>query len=546
MYCRHLAGTGRRSTMGRATLAAVALVFASLIRVIAAESTPEEDEAECDDVGFSQLKTRRLHSANGEKAHGHLPAASPKKDGITLVSSGHRSHGHSHQHGQQAGHSHGHGQSHGQSHSHDHDSRSQIPPSGRRRRRHRTQQSLPSIGESPTEGRSSVAEEGIEPAPKAPSSTAGLTFIQIGSSLNETAQEFPDDDDDESLRMAPAPHPTAIGGTADAPPVVTETGGGLSVAATKTVLEPSTEQTFLLDAGTPDKIAFASLSFCMFALAMSLCAVAARFIFHTWLHRRFVKGARERAEKLKVTHWAELENMFRLQSGSDWQIQQPLNPGILMRIQGRVVLESQGSLVAPLSGQNCVMYSASVSHQRHDGIHQPVAFRSESTDFAIELSGAPHLCINVHSHDVVLFDMVGGKRMRECALSEAPDSWRAFLLAHCVAGQDASSGAALGRCDSILDFRESALMQGVEVTCIGEIARDRNGRLGLYPWRPSPSKASRHGVLELARDDHVRDASRPLWLRLLGMARSGLSPPAPKKEALVGRVMISDDPELLA
>merc|ERR1719359_834314 len=110
-----------------------------------------------------------------------------------------------------------------------------------------------------------------------------------------------------------------------------------------------------------------------------------------------------------------------------------MKSGVLMRIQGRVVSESQGSLVAPLSGQQCVMYSASISHQRHDGIHQPVAFRSESTDFAIELSGSPHLRIMVHSHDVILFDMVGGKRVRECALAEAPDSWRAFLLAHCVA-----------------------------------------------------------------------------------------------------------------
>merc|ERR1719359_546426 len=138
-----------------------------------------------------------------------------------------------------------------------------------------------------------------------------------------------------------------------------------------------------------------------------------------------------------------------------------MKSGVLMRIQGRVVSESQGSLVAPLSGQQCVMYSASISHQRHDGIHQPVAFRSESTDFEVELSDAPHIRIAVHSHDVVLFDMADGKRVQECCLSEAPDSWQEFLLSHCVPGQDASSGVALGRSDSLLDFRESALMQGV-------------------------------------------------------------------------------------
>lgn len=307
------------------------------------------------------------------------------------------------------------------------------------------------------------------------------------------------------------------------------------------------EQTLLVGFA-PDKVAFVALSFCTFAVVISMCAMAARFIFQSWLqHRSVQKGVREKAEKLSVTHGAELESMFGLHCNR--QSQQPLSPGILMRIQGRVVSESQASLVAPLSGQSCTLYSASVSHQRHDGIHQPVAFRSESTDFVVELSGSPHLRIAVDSHDVALFDMVCGKEFRECALAEAPDSWRAFLLAHCVPGQDVSSGMALGRNDSLLDFREAALLEGAEVTCIGEVVRDRNGKLSLHPWQPSDTKVAM-STIEFTREDHGgRNPFRPLQelvSRLLSPSRKiSPSPPAPRRESLMGRVMVSDDPELL-
>jgi hypothetical protein len=398
--------------------------------------------------------------------------------------------------------------------------------------------------------------------------TAGLTFIQIGSSINETVQEMPDNDDDEvGDEEESIPAPAVAGGPDVSAPIVIANGDGFTIATAKAVVHPPQEThapTQASSAGITEheqlqhghssevllKVAAVALLFGMGALAVSLCAFAARFGWHAWQQRRVVQGVREKAEKLKVTHGAELEKVFGLHAGM--QNQQPMSPGILMRIQGRVLCETQGSLVAPLSGQNCVMYSASVSHQRHDGIHQPVAFRSESTDFVIELSDSPHIHIAVHSHDVVLFDMVDGKRVRECCLSEAPDSWRAFLLSNCMPGHDASNGMALGRNDSLLDFRESALMQGVEVTCIGEIARDRNGRLALYPWQPSPpspSKASQGGSVEFSKEEGKGASSNSTVvetvLKLFNRGVTTAVPVVPRRESLVGRVMISDHPQLI-
>lgn len=392
--------------------------------------------------------------------------------------------------------------------------------------------------------------------------SAGLSFLQIGTSLNVTRleedQEEPllDDLAASSAAIDPAaagmedtdarpstPTTAVVTGIEEddtgpsAPPAAAAAGmelhrsppvavtSGITLGTAKGLTELSTEAHLFI---APDKIAMASLVFGVIVLALSVSAMYVR----AWRQSQ-PQGIREKAEKLRVTRQAQLESMVGLNG--------PLKPGKLVRIQGRVVPESQGSLVAPLSSQQCVMYSASISHQRHDGIHQPVAFRSESTDFAIELSGSPTLRIAVHSQDVALFDMVEGKLVREYSLAEAPDAWRAFLLAHCVPGQDASSSVSLGTDDSALDFRESALVQGAEVTCIGEIARDRNGSLALLPWRPSPNTGTPGAPLQFAGEDKTL-----LQKVVASLARRVGRPVTARRESLVGRVMISDDPEFLS
>merc|ERR1719326_2108339 len=115
-----------------------------------------------------------------------------------------------------------------------------------------------------------------------------------------------------------------------------------------------------------------------------------------------------------------------------------------MRIQGRVVSKSTADMVAPLSGRSCVLYSASVSQHRHDGVHQPpVAFESSSRDFAIQLEDCPEMLLEVNSQDVFPFDMESGRYASEIALMDAPDTWRGFMLANLTLG--AEGGGLIGQ-----------------------------------------------------------------------------------------------------
>lgn len=510
MYHFFFAGCGSTPRYS-AALILVLLSLALLPRDLALEPTSEDDLAECDDVGLSQLPQLKRHRARiQQQVHGRPSLAESTKAESSPASAGQDSHGHGH----------GGARSHHQ--------KRRLPQLSVRRRRRQSTKKKPAKDPAFAASEASKHSQRTGPpvlsgSPSAATPDTGLTFIQIGSSINETKPEEIVDD-----YVGPPPPPSNA------------STSGIALGDAR-VLREAPSETYLF--GGPDRMQFGSLAVGMFTLALSLSAMAARFIFHGWMQHRLAQGGiREKAEKLKVTHSAELEDMFPVVKGAKSE----MKSGVLMRIQGRVVSESQGSLVAPLSGQQCVMYSASISHQRHDGIHQPVAFRSESTDFAIEMRGSPNLRITVHSHDVGLFDMVGGKLAREHTLAEAPDAWRAFLLAHCVPGQDASSGVALGPDDSLLDFRESALDQGVEVTCIGEIARDRNGNLSLYPWRPTPNKVAPGGLLEFVREDVARKPtlSQEVTARIKSFARS-IWPQPSRRESLVGRVMISDDPSFL-
>jgi len=165
--------------------------------------------------------------------------------------------------------------------------------------------------------------------------------------------------------------------------------------------------------------------------------------------------------------------------------------GVLMRIQGRVVSKSAGPLIAPLSGRSCVLYSASVSQHRHDGVHQPpVAFDSASQDFSVQLEDCPEMLLEISSQDVLPFDMEAGRYASELAFGDAPDTWRSFMLANLTPGVEGAGakGQSMNRVDlgakGPLNFRECGLVVGSRVTCIGEVVREHNGKLRLCPWSP--------------------------------------------------------------
>ena len=108
----------------------------------------------------------------------------------------------------------------------------------------------------------------------------------------------------------------------------------------------------------------------------------------------------------------------------------------IVRISGRVVAV-EGSLVAPITRYPCAIYSASVSNQRQDGVHQPpVAYQSRRKNFVLELE--PGVPVSVLSQDVTLFDVIGGRLAVEHQLSEAPDALRSFMLGNIMPGVDAN------------------------------------------------------------------------------------------------------------
>mmetsp|Transcript_78488 Transcript_78488/g.123793 ORF Transcript_78488/g.123793 Transcript_78488/m.123793 type:complete len:381 (-) Transcript_78488:56-1198(-) len=189
--------------------------------------------------------------------------------------------------------------------------------------------------------------------------------------------------------------------------------------------------------------------------------------------------------RLSVKSAEELLNQFAPKESPKDPSMQKLG---ITRIQGRVVAKNAQTMATPFSDQQCVMYSASASQKRQDGVHQPpLAYHAACSDFAIELEGPTPLQISVHGHDVSLFQMSQGRFCKEASFSEVPEPWRGFALAHLIHGVDASCNAMscvdLGA-QGALEFCESALLHGSRVTCVGEVVRDRNGELSLCPWRP--------------------------------------------------------------
>jgi len=261
-----------------------------------------------------------------------------------------------------------------------------------------------------------------------------------------------------------------------------------------------------------------------------------------WRHfkRPTSSSARQHVEQIRVATGHEIQSMFAMNTSGDGPVAQPMSPGILTRIHGRVVAKPGGALVAPFSGRPCVIYSASVSHHRQDGVHQPpLAYHTAGADFMIEVADTSHICMVVHSQDVSLFDMEGGRHADEHAFADAPDAFRGFVLAHPVPGSG-GVGETMNQADlggkNLLEFRECALIIGSMVTCIGEVARDRNGVLSLCPWRPP-------AVIGPSALDGKKSPSRWLttsWESLGEQKSAVLSDP------IAGHVMISDDESLRA
>lgn len=212
-----------------------------------------------------------------------------------------------------------------------------------------------------------------------------------------------------------------------------------------------------------------------------------------------------------------------------------------IRLEGMIEGPRSGdALISPLSGKKCVLYSASVARQLHEGIHPvPLAFASSSTTFTITIRDAEDLRVEIKGEDVFLFDMHAGRNSTQCTFAAAQDHWQDFVLTHrsSSTGTDWQSSSSLRSEKAILDFQECFLEIGAQVTVVGELVRAVDGSLSLRPCQEDEAPLSAGSpTISASRPDRYLTS----WERGIGQDNSA----AECSVAGRGKVLVSDDPSL--
>lgn len=171
----------------------------------------------------------------------------------------------------------------------------------------------------------------------------------------------------------------------------------------------------------------------------------------------------------------------------DCALSRPVSSREILRFEGHVqVVAPSASLTSPLTRQNCVIYSATVSRQLHDGVPPvPVAFASANVVFYVALADGSGVRIELRGEDVSLFCVCAGRRVARQSLARAPECWQDFVLTHRITAPsaDARTSCELTTDTNDLEFHECALLVGAAVTVVGELHRSSDGLLSLLPAR---------------------------------------------------------------
>lgn len=248
-------------------------------------------------------------------------------------------------------------------------------------------------------------------------------------------------------------------------------------------------------------------------------------------------GMREHALALQVSGAADVQRILPTEGGYDCHFTKPKSSKSPLRLE--VKIQSEGEFRTPLTGQDCVIFSATVSRPGHDGGQPvPVAFSSMCADFVVSLVDNPEVKITVRGEDIWLFDVCGGRHLAETPLASAPDHWQDFVTAHRAVVPSLGFGSPTGGRPRVDDagggpfqFQECALLAGAVVTLVGELHRAADGSLSMRPWQ--------HGRAATSCPQQPSDERwRTSWER---------SPPAASGQIEnVEKVLVSDDPSLMA
>lgn len=180
----------------------------------------------------------------------------------------------------------------------------------------------------------------------------------------------------------------------------------------------------------------------------------------------------------------KLEAVGAHAGGYDCALARPLRFSQPLRLQAVVLPRPGGEMLAPLTLQSCVLYQVTVSRRLHAGMAPvPVAFSSMNVSFQIAPCDRLDLRMGVEGEDVFLFNMLNGNFSHTGPFGKAPERLQDFVVTHrgAVPGGQWQGSSALRMEADMLDFQECALLVGAKVTVVGEMARGAGGALELRP-----------------------------------------------------------------
>lgn len=239
--------------------------------------------------------------------------------------------------------------------------------------------------------------------------------------------------------------------------------------------------------------------------------------------RKCDRAIRSYIEQLKVPSTSDLEAVSQPGDGVFAKLFADTPVRIKVRIEGTF---DRSTMKSPLSGRDCVMYSAAAVPS---GELSPSAFSSKRSDFIASMVDAPWIKILVEGADILCFGMKPGLWQNyHKYLEKAPDSLKEFITSHGT-NSTQTDGQAPQTGRQSVDFEEIALVVGSSITLVGKLCRGPGGQLSLQRWQGEasvlPESSPKESCLT-SIEDNYNDA--------------------PSKDPWTGRILACDDPAYLA
>lgn len=213
--------------------------------------------------------------------------------------------------------------------------------------------------------------------------------------------------------------------------------------------------------------------------------------------------------------WCTAENLEELLptvGGYDCDFAKPRSTGKPVRLKVRIEGPLPGGpgplglVKAPLTQQNCVHYAANTKQVR--GRDDAILNRQEKNgvDFQVSLLGAPHVTIDVLSHEVELTGQhdTSTTTMYQ-SFETAPGACQDFLL-QALAERSPAKNPKTHKEELrgvVFEFQERVLLVGSQVAIVGELVRDASGHIFIQPWRCSSRRAEESWRTSWERPDSL-------------------------------------------